>query len=400
MRIHIRRTAIVKNLIIILVLAYSIMPIVSRFISSVFSTYFYMIILLFLAVLIVFSNKKVSLNRNVWILYPFIVWRCMELFVTGESLIMWGYQSLIMLIPIILGTYILKYLQHEHRFFCSIICLAFGVTIITTIIGLLQYPEAARWLATVESSENARLIMYNWKNMGGYDFVYSVVLLYPLVIFAHKQKKIKAVWAFCLTVGILLMLILAQYTTALLLFLVSSILFVVKRDLKKNDLILLIIVEIIFCIVLSDAVSEVLMWLGDMLNSDIFSQRLYALAGGKTGLQNAETKRLDLYLKSINTFLNHPLLGTFLRGGYGSSGHSFVLDILARFGLLGAVVLFSMYKKIYELFYAPFRRKKGYGFILWIFLQTILLSCLNTGMWLYVLTLYVPLLVYGIYGER
>lgn len=400
MKIRIRKKGIVQNSIIIVVLLYSIMPVISRFISSMLSTYFYMGILLILVVFVVFANKKRSLDRNVWILFPFVVWRFLEFFVTSEPLIIYGYQSLVILMPVILGIYILRYRQYEHRFFCKIICLAFVVTLITTVAGLLQYPEAARWLATVEASNNEKLILYNWKNMGGYEFVYSVILLYPMVIFAYKQKKLSWFWTVFLTGGIFTLVILAQYTIALLLFFTTTILFFVKRDLKKNDLIFLIIVALLFCVVLNDVVSDFFIWLGNSLDSDVLSHRLYALAGGRTGLQNAETNRWELYTMSLHTFINNPILGTFLQGGRNVSGHSFVLDMMARFGVLGVVILIFMYKRVYEIFYAPLKAKRGYGFLLWAFAQTILLSCLNTGMWLYVLTLYIPLLAHAVCKER
>lgn len=397
---RINRTAIVKNFIIILVLIYSIMPVVSRFVSSTISTYFYMVLLVVLAVYIVLVERGYSLGRSVVVLAPFILWRLLEFWVTPETTIMWGYQSLLGVMPIILGIYILQYRQYEHRFFCKLICIAFIITMVTTINGLIEYPEAARWLATVESPNDAMLITYEWKNIGGFNFVYSVVLLYPLIIAAYKQKRINTIWTVCLTGGIFWLLIYAEYTTALLLFLVSSTLFFVSRELKGKDVLVLIIIAILLCVVFSDAVSQVLIWFGDHLNSENFSQRLYALAGDTTGDTVAMDAREGAYLISVNTFLSHPFLGTFLQGGHGSGGHSFILDIFARFGLLGATVLVFMYKRVYEVFYRPLKGEKGYGFVLWVFIQAIILSCINTGMWLYVIALYAPLLVHVIYGER
>jgi hypothetical protein len=107
-----------------------------------------------------------------------------------------------------------------------------------------------------------------------------------------------------------------------------------------------------------------------------------------------------LYRLSFTTFLQHPLFGTFLSGGGGVGGHSYILDILGRYGLLGATLLYFMYRKIYYYFVAPFKDKPGYGFVLWTFLQAILLSVLNPGMWLNVLTLIVPIFVCNIYGNR
>lgn len=90
-----------------------------------------------------------------------------------------------------------------------------------------------------------------------------------------------------------------------------------------------------------------------------------------------------------------------LKGGGGIGGHSFILDTIGLYGFLGIISLIFMYRKIYRLFFAPFRNKGGYGYVLWLFLQTILLSCVNTGMWLSVLALLAPIILYKIYeGDR
>ena len=396
---HIKKRALTKNLIIVFVLLYSIMPVVGRLVSSTMSTYFYMMVLLIAVAFVVFASARKSLNWNVYLILPFVAWQLLQMFITSESVLVWGYQALLACVPILLGAYVVQYRRAEINFYSKLIVVAYLTTIITTIIGLQQYPDAARWLATASSSAEAKLILYEWKNIGGYSFVYSVVLLYPLLIFAYKQKKVGTGFTVCMSVGIFILLIMAEYTTALLLFLITTILFFVKRNLTGKEVIALIVVTVLLCVVFSDHVSAFFTFLGDKLNNKNFSERLYALAGGKQGLETAEDNRLELYTMSLNTFLSKPLFGTFLSGGYGSGGHSFILDALAQFGALGATILYFMYKRIYVVFYRPLKDKPGYGYLLWAFVQAILLSCINTGMWLEVLTLYIPVLVYAMYGK-
>lgn len=397
---YIDRNAIGKNLLIILVILYSIMPVIPRFISTHLTTYFYMAILLFLTLIIVWGRREASLNWNVYILFPFVIWKFLEITITSQNIIMWGYQSLLTLMPVILGVYILKYRRYELSFYAKLICLAVIITVITTTIGLHQYPEAARWLATVESSNNVQLIFYEQKNMGGYELVYTVVLLYPVLILAAKRRIVNPIIAVALTGGIFVFLVYAEYTTALIFFLVTSIMHFMRRRFHERDMILVAVTATVLGVIFSEEISQGLILLADNLNSENFSDRLYALAGGAEGLAEAESNRWELYWMSINTFLDHPVLGTFLSGGYGSGGHSFILDMLAQFGMVGAVTLFFMYKKIYRLYYATFRREKEYGYVLWTLVQAILLSTINTGMWLYVLTLYVPILLEVIFKRK
>lgn len=396
---HIKKRALTKNLIIIFVLLYNIMPVVSRFVSSTFSTYFYMIVLLILVGFIFFANERKSLNRNVYLIIPFLGWQILQLFITRETLVMWGYQALLTIIPIALGVYILQYRCEEIYFYSKLICFAFIITIVTTIIGLQQYPDAARWLASASSSVEEKLILYGWKNIGGYNFVYSIVLLYPLLIMAYKQKRIGFVLTVGMSVTMFFMLLMAEYTTALLLFLITTILFFVKRNLRGKEVSVLIVVAILLCVVFSEYISDLFIFLGDKLNNENFSPRFYALAGGRKGLETAEDNRLELYAMSLKTFLTHPLFGTFLSGAQGSGGHSFILDALAQFGLIGASILCFMYKRIYDVFYKPLKNKPGYGYVLWAYVQTIMLSCINTGMWLEVLALYIPVIAYAMYGK-
>ena len=51
----------------------------------------------------------------------------------------------------------------------EILFIAFAVTIITTCIGLIRYPYAARVLATIKSASDANSVLYTWQNIGGYN---------------------------------------------------------------------------------------------------------------------------------------------------------------------------------------------------------------------------------------
>ena len=99
---------------------------------------------------------------------------------------------------------------------------------------------------------------------------------------------------------------------------------------------------------------------------------------------------------SINTFLRNPIFGSYWGGG-GNGGHSFILDFTAQFGIIGLSVLIFAYCVIYRYFLAPYKNKEGFGFVVWLFVQTLLLSLVNTGMWLIVLTVIIPIFLKVIY---
>ena len=88
-------------------------------------------------------------------------------------------------------------------------------------------------------------------------------------------------------------------------------------------------------------------------------------------------------------------------GGDGTiGGHSSILDTLGNYGIIGGVVLFCMYRKIYRLFIEPYKDHNGYGFVVWTFIQAIFLSVVNTGLWFSVLVLYLPLMLFAISKEE
>lgn len=394
-----RLNSFIWKMMYTLSILYIIMPILSRIISTYLTTYTYMIIVVLIMLGIVFANGVESLNEYCGgVLLPFILYNFLTFFTRSESSVLWGYSILLSLIPVVLGYFIVYKRGREVLYYRNIILAAFGITIITTCIGLIRFPFAARILATIESSSDASAVLYNWYNIGGYDFIYMVVLLYPLLILAYKRKKIGLIPTVISVIALFLMVVLSEYTTALLLLLITSLLFFIKRNPTSRDIVCFLIFSVVCMFVLEDFLSSFLQWVGSLTGSETMIERLNSLAGGQAGLEQSESNRIFLYERSIQTFFANPLFGTMLKGGGGVGGHSFILDTVGVYGIFGIALLFFMYRKIYRLFFEPFKNEDGYGYVLWLFLQSILLSCINTGMWLPVLTLFTPVILYKIYG--
>ncbi|MDO4599061.1 MAG: hypothetical protein Q4B39_02475 [[Ruminococcus] gnavus] len=391
---------IIWKLIYTLPILYIIMPIISRIISTYFTTYTYMFIVLLIMVGIVLGKGVISLNRFCGgILMPFILFNLLTFLTRSESLILWGYSILLNILPIVLGYFIIYYRKRDVSYYQNVILIALAITGVTTCIGLIRNPFAARILATIESSNDVNAVLYTWQNIGGYEFIYMVVLLYPLLILAYKRKKIGLIPTVISVIAVFVMVILSEYTTAFLLLLITSLLFLAKRDLTTKDILFFLAFSVVCMIFLENVLSNFLHWVGGVTGSETMLERLDSLAGGKAGLEQSESNRIFLYERSLKTFFSNPLFGTMLKGGGGVGGHSFILDAIGVYGFLGIVLLVFMYRKIYRLFFAPFRNKDGYGYVLWLFLQAIVLSCVNTGMWLSVLVLLAPIILCRIYEE-
>lgn len=388
-----------RNLMIMYVIIYTIMPIVQRLTSRFLTVYFYLAVVVLLVILLSVSNRSVASEKNGFLWLPFILYGLLTVFYTHEDILMWGYQTLLFLLPVIIGYYFSKDNTRIKPSYSIMVILCVIITMITTVIGCIRNPSAARILATV-SSQDSESYIYDMQNIGGYSFVYIVVLLYPILILSYKVKRIKLPTAIVLAALMLITIVYTEYTTALLLFTITSILFFTKSNLSSRGTVIIAISALLFLLIFSGFIADFLRWLGNIIGSEAISMRLDALAGGRSGLEQSEDNRLELYQMSINHFLNHPIFGTLFESYKVNGGHSFVLDNLASFGLLGGVLMFLMYKGVFKRFLLPYREKSGFGYVVWTFIQSIILSIVNTGMWLEVLCLFVPILLHWIYRNE
>lgn len=392
----------IRNLIISYVLLYSIMPIVARLTSSYLTTYFYMAVVVVLVILILVLDRPENLNLYGTFLLPFVIYGVLTRFTSNADVILWGYQTLLFLLPVILGCYFTQDTSRLNSSYSKLIIFAIVTTMITTIIGCINNPNAARILATVNSSD-AESIAFDMKNIGGYNFVYYMILLYPVLILAYKTKKIKLFPTILLALIIFITVIYSEYTTALLLLIITSFLFLTKRNLSAKGIIAISIISALFLLFFTDLVTDFLHWLADMIGSEAIAHRLDALAGGAAGLEASEDNRIELYRMSLSRFVEHPFFGTAFADAdaYKVNGaHSFILDSLAQYGVIGGVCIFFMYKRVFTRFFLPYKDKPGFGYVVWIFIQAIILSLVNTGMWLEILCLFCPILFYWIYGTE
>ena len=102
------------------------------------------------------------------------------------------------------------------------------ITSITTIIGLNIYPHAARDLAGANV-----LDVYYRKNIGGYGFIYTLVLFIPILLYAYKNMTFSFL-KICFSIIIFLFYICifkSQYTIAAILSL-CMLIFLRKKTSK------------------------------------------------------------------------------------------------------------------------------------------------------------------------
>lgn len=381
----------------LIVIAYNIAPVVSRLISATVTTYFYLGVLVIAIFFVLARDKGSHLEKYLTFLIPFVIWKVYIYFVSSQELTMWAFSIVLDFAPLLIGIYIVSERKKKVDLFAWVVIGLLIATAITSIIFLADDPTAARFLATAATSDDERVVEYSWKNIGGYEFTYLLTLSYPMIILAVKKKRLNPFLAALFTVLIAVYIFYAEYTTALLLFLLSSVFWFMRKDLKSRDIILIFVIAVIVIVLFYGVLTEFFNWLADVVESKDMSDRFRSLAGGIEGLEGAEDNRLELYRMSLNTFLRSPLFGTVFE--YGSNGgHSFILDFLAQYGLIGGAILVGIYYNIFKYLFYRFRKYSGYGYVIWVFVQTVLLSAVNTGIWFAFLGLIAPIILKYIFS--
>ena len=281
----------------------------------------------------------------------------------------------------LLGLYFYKYGESrtlKRMFFYVLV--SYLVTAITTYFGCKAFPGASRQIAAMlDSKEAERYALYMSYNIGSFSFVYSLVLLSPIVIYLLRDKKIPVVFGLVMLIVIALTIIEAEYTIALISFVVILLIFFLPKYIKRRHLITIVIAFVLLYAFGQLFLGQWLVNLSQKTTSEEFAVRLYDLgvffSSGIVQVENGDmTARLDLYKVSIDAFKAHPLFGS---GVKAAGGHSFFWDNLGKFGLLGLFAMIIMYSRIFKLFYKSCRNNCWFGYVSVAFFVAIIFVIVN-----------------------
>lgn len=381
------------TLLIFVILAYSIMPIVSRLFSAYLTTYAYLAVVLVTVLAVLLIGKQDFLVNLFPIIIPLIILNVLIYFSTNPSIIMWVYSLLLNILAIVIGIYVIQsYDTKLLKILTYFILIIHGITALTTIIGLNNNPDAARYLATVADSNEADAVKYGFMNIGGFEFVYSVALIYPAIIYGFKRKKIHVSIVIIYAVIDFILVINTGYTIALLLFIASTVFVFFRNNLTVKNVVIIFVITLLVSLLVFPLFSYLLNALADVIGNETIAERLRDLAGGREGLEASEDNRLALYMTSLTSFITHPLFGGMFNS-VSIGGHSEILDKIAQYGIFGLIAIVLIYSAIYRKFFKVYKNESGYGYVFWIFMQAVILSVLNPGIWIYQLALMIPVIL-------
>lgn len=365
-----------------------------QYYSSVYVNIFFVLVIL----LTIFGNSY-SIRKH---LPPFLLITLLTL--TDKLLLIENikdfllafYNTILIFLPILLSIYLIyknNYKLIRLLVFISIIFLS--VTSITSIIGLVQYPFASRDLAS-GIAEKSDLTIYAMFNIGGFDLVYMIPVILPMIVAMFLSKNIRLILLLLFTLPLAYFVYKSQYTIGIisLVIVIFSLFVFYKYSHLKLVLITFIIVPVIllfgslFFIMFQEVADTQTTEVSERLNSLIDLVQV-----GKSDSEALEGRQ-EKYNKSFKSFLSSPIVGNRLFNADSIGGHSFILDKLAAYGLIGIVALFLFYIKIIGMFYRPYKKHPFYGYMILSLYISLFLSVFNTSPNIFAISFFVPAVAY------
>lgn len=271
---------------------------------------------------------------------------------------------------------------------------------IYSIQQLSVNPEISRILANSDKNITG---VFAHPLMANFSYINNLTLVSVFIVYYIKTTKIKALKILSVAVLILniCLLVFAQYSIALFLFLLFTVIvFLFYPKKSSNTLKTLIIITLL--IVILPFSGYILIKLSELMSEGYVARRLRSigelLSYGSVRNGTDLADRLTLYSLSIKTFVNNFFIGV---GGarYGAGGlvgaHSQILDNFAYYGVLFGTqfiwYLVCVYKNGAKLLDKTFKNIYGLIFSIYI-IQCILNTSYNEEM-LFVMFFIVPSMI-------
>ncbi len=240
-----------------------------------------------------------------------------------------------------------------------IILFIIPIWIFITLRAYEIYPYISRKL----SSSFTGFEYYTIRGIGGYGFIYNLVILVPSIFYLVYNKVLKST---LLNFYLLFILIISyyiifksSYTIALLITLITTsiIILINKINFKRFFILaysfLFILLSLYFMFPYINSIIKIS--LEGTMHLRKYNDILESFQSNN--FVGSFKARIDLYLRSIKTFFDYPILGSIFRQNQYIGGHSFLLDNYARFGIfmgtiITLIILFKPFVNIYSRNYS------------------------------------------------
>ena len=332
-----------QNLVLFFYFAELVFPRINHFFDSTIICLICLIIWCFISILYKPSFYYNMPKRRILLLFVslgFVLWA----YLLGYPVIAHRYMSLAL---IYWGIIIFDFyketnnLQELKKVLYVVLFLSF-VTALTTLMALIEDPYIARSIkSSGEFSENLAK-----QGIGGYSFIYYLVVCAPLLLFlAIKSNKtcIRFFWLL-LYLFTMFVIIKSNYLTAFITSVLTSVILVFgslfNRGGKRHYFIFFVLILFIILFINIDFILELL--------PERISRVLVVEGKSVWGSiwQEFTGDRLQTLQSSWKAFLENPIFGIMGNRELGHDGefltgfgqHSFILDTFALYGIIGGIL--------------------------------------------------------------
>lgn len=385
---------LIKVILFIYVL-YSFMPVVAYYVPSILRV----IMALFLWF---YFSPKISIRWFAIIIFP--IFSVIELFFNSPSQFFTQLYYIINLgtLAALSYTLIRRNDLNLSRQLVFLLVITFVINGITTYYGNIIYPNASRLLASaIFAAENYDT--YQRLNIGGFDVVYSLSLAILLAAIVFKKKKgVIKLGVLLIAILFLMAVIKTEYSTALIFALVSFLFFFIP--LNSNFRTIVVYGFLLFGFVILWESFDFFSFISSLSGSDAVGNRMNDLSDFFQGNELEEGSdvlgRYERYMLSLKGFFSSPIFGSILTSNNMVGGHSFILDNLSRYGLIGLFSLWYMYSSVYKLNIKLYAKLDFYYFAVAIFIIYLLLNLLNPQPFIPFVSFALPLFFYVLSRNR
>lgn len=316
--------------------------------------------------------------------------------VEDEQLLISIWNVFLKYMPLVLGCLLIRNRMDQLiRMAVVLTILTYIVTCITTYFGLLSYPMASRDLA---SAQEEVAEFYSKMNVGGFEFIYSLVIVHPLFVYALRKRR-KTLGAILVTIGLTICIIASQYTLALVTFVLSMVAYVFPVQTSHKGRVNIWVKIAIIVLGAFLIAPELLTVLAKEEAFKAYADKLLdvkRMLQGKDPEMSNTSLRLNLYRTSLETFFRYPVFGGEVMGDAVYGGHSFFLDTMAQWGMAGITIVIALIVTLEKWYHEMFARSTGYYYIQLSLVLALILACINPVFFTHEIGFVVPIFAYSL----
>ena len=385
----------IAEILIIYRIAVNVMPAVNFYSISLINIgtfiLLYMLILFRLGVISFFIHSIRAL-----LVFLVSVVGLFSLLLRGESVINGVYEFFMNCLWPLMAAYVLSFKDYKFaKRILMYVLLAFFITCVTTSIGCILFEGASRHMSNADYVEAYKLEVsfYESINIASFTFIYSLVLLVPFILYMIRYYRKGRLFSILLLLIVTVTVILTEYTTALLLFFVSFSLYLLPYS-RKNSIhpiyyLLILIAVICIVVYLPIALESVSHLFGEQVEERL-SSMADLLKGEGVSNESDLAQRMDFWKKSIDIFSSNILFGNSQNVG----GHSYILDNLAMYGLLGLLAMVISFTETYRQYVRMASKNVLYAYMLMAFILNLIQGAVNPIINFTIITFVLPIFVF------